>query len=53
MGSRERARETPSMYQGTSEECRVGAGNSVVGSEVTVQLEVCGCGVSCFFSLPY
>lgn len=41
------------MYQDTSEECKIGAGYNAVGSEITVHLEVCGCGVSCFFSLPY
>lgn len=45
----ERARKTPFMSQDTSEECRRGVGYSADGSEVTVQLEVCGCGVSCFF----
>lgn len=53
-GGRERARETPSMYQDTSEECRIGEVQCAVGSGVTVQWGVVWVGgVTCCFSLPY
>lgn len=44
-GGRERARETPSMYQDTSEECRIG--------EVQYSRKFVVGGVTCCFSLPY